>query len=387
MMYIRLAIITTHPIQYYAPLFKLLHERGNITINVFYTFGANGTEKFDEGFDKIIKWDISFLDSYPFEWVSNVANTPSSAKFIGIKNPELINQIERWKPDAILVYGWAYHSHLQVLRHFKTKVPVFFRGDSTLLDDVKGFKTWFKTILKKWIYHHIDYALYTGSNNKAYFKKSGLKESQLIFAPHAIDNKRFSIRNPDKVNLIRESLGVEQNEVLILFAGKFEQKKDPLILLHAFSKLSLASVSLLFVGSGYLEERLHAESSGLNNVYFKGFQNQTEMPALYQACDLFCLPSRGPGETWGLAVNEAMACGKAILVSKKVGCAIDLVKPGKNGEIFNAGDLNDLTDKLKKMIGERRSGLSRMGQHSEEIIQTWDFETQVKAIEATLNEK
>jgi len=368
-------------------MFKLLHERGNITINIFYTFGARGTEKFDEGFGKIIKWDISFLDGYPFEWVSNIAHKPSSAKFKGIKNPGLISQIEQWKPDAILVYGWAYHSHLQVLRFFKNKLPVFFRGDSNCLDDVKGLKTVVKEILKKWIYKHIDYALYTGSHNKAYFKKLGLKESQLIFVPHAVDNERFAVLNLAKAKSVRENLGLKQNDILILFAGKFEQKKDPLILLQAFSELTAPSVSLLFVGSGHLEETLKAESKKSSNVHFWEFQNQSEMPAIYQACDLFCLPSQGPAETWGLAVNEAMACGKAILVSDRVGCAIDLVEQGKNGEIFRAGDLSDITAKLKRMVREGKVGLSRMGQRSQEIIQTWNFGTQVTTIETSLHEK
>ena len=384
---IRLAIITTHPIQYYAPVFKLLHERGNITINVFYTFGVNGTEKFDEGFDKIIEWDISFLNGYPFEWVSNTANTPSSAKFKGIRNPGLISQVEQWKPNAILVYGWAYHSHLQVLHFFKNKLPVFFRGDSTCLDDVKGPKTIVKDIFKTWIYKHIDYALYVGSQNKAYFKKLGLKESQLIFVPHAVDNERFAMSDLAKVKLTRENLGLKQHDVLILFAGKFEQKKDPMILLRAFSELNMPSVSLLFVGSGYLEETLKAESEKSGNVHIWGFQNQSEMPGIYQACDIFCLPSKGPAETWGLAVNEAMACGKAILVSDRGGCAIDLVEQGKNGEIFKAGNLNDLTDKLKGMVSEGKVGLSRMGRYSQEIIQAWNFGTQVKTIEASLHEK
>ncbi|MNI79776.1 UDP-D-galactose:(glucosyl)lipopolysaccharide-1,6-D-galactosyltransferase [compost metagenome] len=122
-----------------------------------------------------------------------------------------------------------------------------------------------------------------------------------------------------------------------------------------------------------LEERVK------RRIHFLDFQNQTAMPVVYQACDLFCLPSQGPGETWGLAVNEAMAAGKAVLVSDKVGCAADLVKPMINGAIFKSGDLADLKQKLKTLT-ENKTKLAQMGLASHQIIQDWSFEKQVKAI-------
>jgi glycosyltransferase involved in cell wall biosynthesis len=57
---------------------------------------------------------------------------------------------------------------------------------------------------------------------------------------------------------------------------------------------------------------------------------------------VFVLPSKGPGETWGLSVNEALACDRPVLVSNKCGCAVDLVVPGENGLIFEAGNRGSL---------------------------------------------
>ena len=108
------------------------------------------------------------------------------------------------------------------------------------------------------------------------------------------------------------------------------------------------------------------------------------MPVVYQACDLFCLPSRGPGETWGLAVNEAMAAGKAILVSNKVGCAIDLVEPTKNGETFESGNELDLLAKLNSLTYKPEL-LRNMGDYSKKIIQNWTIEKQATSILTTLN--
>lgn len=377
----KLAIITTHPIQYYAPLFKLLQQRLNIM--VYYTWGEDSVKKHDPGFGRVIKWDVDLLEGYNYQWADNIAADAGSHHFKGIVTPGLISQIEAFKPDALLVFGWAYQSHLKVMRYFKGRIQVCFRGDSTLLDERPGFKNLLRSVFLKWVYRHVDHAFYVGSNNKAYFKKYGLKEQQLSFAPHAVDNNRFGLARPDEVNALRQGLGLTETDIVILFAGKLEEKKDPELLLTAFLKLNKPGVHLLLVGNGVLEQRLKTKASGCANVHFIDFKNQQDMPVIYQACNLFCLPSKGPGETWGLAVNEAMACGKAILVSDKVGCAADLVARGENGEIFRSGDVDDLLRCLTKLT-KNSDLLTAYGNRSKNIIASWNFEQTVLAIETYL---
>ena len=380
----KLAVVTTHPIQYYAPLFKLLQQQ--VDLVVFYTWGEQSVKKHDPGFDKTIEWDVDLLDGYNYQWVVNTAGKPGSHHFKGIVTPGLIRQIDTFKPDALLIFGWAYQSHLKVMRHFKGRVPVWFRGDSTLLDEKPGLKSWLRSLLLKWIYSHVDHAFYVGVNNKAYFKKYGLKEQQLSFAPHAIDNNQFAVDRTTDVAALRQSLGIKHEDIVILFAGKFEEKKDPLLLLNAFLRLNKPGAHLLFAGSGILQQQLTTTASGNTNVHFIDFQNQQHMPVVYQTCDLFCLPSKGPAETWGLAVNEAMACGKAILVSNKVGCAIDLVKPDKNGDIFESDNADDLLQALTKLTASK-SLLSEYGRQSKTIIAPWNFEQIASAIKTRINEK
>jgi glycosyltransferase involved in cell wall biosynthesis len=375
----RLAIITTHPIQYYAPVFKLLNEHENIDVKVFYTWGETAKEKFDPGFGKQVKWDVPLLDGYPYEWVENTSPDPGSHHFKGIINPGIINQIKSYQPNAILVYGWAYNSHFKVMRYFKGKVPVYFRGDSTLLDEQTGFKSFLRWLRLRWVYSYIDGAFYVGTNNKAYFKKYGLKEGQLTFAPHAVDNEKFAQGAAVNVLELRQSLGIGAGETIILFAGKFEPKKSPRLLLDAFLNLKVVGVHLLFVGNGILENTLKTMATGNKNVHFVDFQNQSAMPGIYQACNLFCLPSAGPGETWGLAVNEAMAAGKPVLASDKVGCAIDLVIPGLTGDIFESQNLHDLSNKLEKLINHKTE-LGLLGINAKNKIQDWSFRNQGDAI-------
>lgn len=379
----KLAIISTHPIQYYAPVFQLLAKQ--CSIKVFYTLGESGLKNsYDPGFKKSITWDIPLLSGYDYTFVENIAKVPSSHYYKGIDNPTLIAEIENFQPTAILIYGWSYKSHLKAIRYFSGKIALWFRGDSNLLDEKPGLKKYARHFFLTWLYRHIDKAFYVGSANKAYYEAFGLKAKQLIFAPHAIDNDRFSQDRSQEVQHLRDSFHLKKDEYLIVFAGKFEPTKNPEILLTAFVELNKTNVHLLFVGNGLLETHLKSQVSNLKalKIHFMDFQNQSQIPVVYQACDLFCLPSTG--ETWGLAVNEAMASGKAILVSDRVGCSTDLVKEGVNGAIFKAGNIISLKKKLAALV-ENPEHLNEMGKQSANEIKKWTIEKQAQTIINELN--
>lgn len=398
-----LAIITTHPIQYNAPFFKLLTERGKVRLRVFYTW-PQAIEGFDDpDFGKQIKWDIPLLDGYDWEAVQNVAKNSSSKRWSGIDCPTLVDRIKAFEPDAVMVYGWNLKSHFKAMRHFKGKVPVWFFGDSTLLDERPGLKKILRRLWLTWVYRHIDKAFYVGTNNKAYFKAHGIKDDQLVFFPHAVDNERFfdseEKQYEKKAMEWRKRLGYHETDIVILFAGKLEAKKNPLILLEAIHQINQSDwqpfnsttqqinksttqpLNLLFIGNGPLESELKARAKGLNYVKFLPFQNQSEMPVVYRLGDVFCLPSQGPGETWGLAVNEALACGLPVLVSDKVGCAPDLVKSVKNGEWFLSNDSEDILNKLKVISNTNRLKIRDEIIHS---ISGWNFRAKCEALEAEL---
>jgi glycosyltransferase involved in cell wall biosynthesis len=211
-----------------------------------------------------------------------------------------------------------------------------FRGDSTLLDEKKGLKTFLRRRFLNWVYRHVDIALYVGSNNKQYFRVHGLKEKQLLPALHAIDNERFSHLTSEQQQFIQEKrteLKINPTDFVVLFAGKLEEKKNPFFLLELSKRTNDPQIIFLFTGNGHLEEELKARSKNDCRIKFLNFQNQSMMPAVYSLGNVFLLPSKGPGETWGLAANEAMASGLPVLLSTKAGGAIDLVKD--NGQVFD----------------------------------------------------
>lgn len=383
----KLAIVSSHPIQYNAPMFKLLSERGVVQIRVFYSWGIQSQkEKFDPGFQRTIKWDIPLLQGYEYEFLENISKDPGSHHFNGIINPSLNAKIEAWGAEAVLIFGWSFKSHLAAMRYFKGRIPVYFRGDSTMLDNISLLKRWIRRLFLRWVYTNIDKALYVGEANKIYFRKHGVKDRQLVFAPHAIDNTRFARRedNVAQANRFRENLGIPLNALVFLFAGKFEDKKGVMNLLVAFGRLNCENAHLVLVGNGELEDELKKMAKGNMKVHFMNFQNQSMMPAVYQIGDVFVLPSEGPGDTWGLAVNEAMAAGKAVVVSDVCGCAVNLVNPGVNGYIFSCGNRAELQSILQQFCDDPELAV-KLGIAGLELIAGYNFEGVCKAIELLMN--
>lgn len=370
----RLAIVTTHPIQYNAPWFRLLAESGEVTLRVFYTWEQSQTnEKYDPGFGKVISWDIPLLDGYDYKFVKNVSADPGSHHFKGIDNPTLINEIKEWNPDCLLVIGWPFKSHLACMRYFKGKIPVLFRGDSTLLDEQGGYRKILRRVILKYIYSYIDYAFYVGSNNREYFLKHGINEDELWYVPHAIDNERFEGKGneyEERARNWRKELGIAETELVLLFAGKLEDKKNPGFMLQLLHALNDPRFRVVIVGNGHLEQQLKKEAADNERILFLDFQNQNTMPVVYRLGDIFILPSNGPDETWGLAINEAMACERSVIATNKCGGAIDVIKD--NGAIISPGDVMGTVAYIRKVTASA-DGLRKAGARSKQIIADFSF--------------
>ena len=201
----KLAIVCSHPVQYHSPIFREITIRDRVTLKVFYTQSID-TAVFDRGFDQEVSWDIPLLEGYNYEFVKSGT---------GVANQNLVQSIKEWAPNAILVFGWSIPGHLAVMRFFKGRVPVWFRGDSTLLNETFGIRKVIRRLYLTWVYHFVDHAFYVGSNNKEYFLKHGLSENQLSFAPHAIDNERFGGEGMQDYERVakewRYSLGIQDN--------------------------------------------------------------------------------------------------------------------------------------------------------------------------------
>ncbi|MEJ8816949.1 glycosyltransferase family 4 protein [Lacibacter sp. H407] len=377
----RLAIITTHPIQYNAPLFRLLHERQHIAVKVFYTWGQSKEQVYDAKFGMKRSWDIPLLEGYDYEFVKNISGKPDSNRFFGVINPGLIKQLKEAQFDAILVYRWSLFSHLRILRSFGGYPKLLFRGDSHLLHvQNRGFKVFVKKRLFRLVYGRVDKALYVGEHNKAYYLHYGIRQEQLAYAPHSIDNERFSMdadKRETNARVEREQLSIPDNCIVFLYAGKFYEVKQLQLLLTSFQQLKGEHYRLLLVGNGEQEEQLRAAAASDDRILFQAFRNQSEMPTLYRVGDIFVLPSKS--ETWGLGVNEAMACGRPAIVSDACGCAPELIIDGETGFVFRSGDGLSLLQVMEKF--DDRGIAREMGKNAFAYIQKFSLERVAEVVE------
>ncbi len=338
----RLAIVTSHPIQYYAPWFRCLAAELTLDLRVFYLWNFGVTPQHDPGFKTVLEWDIPLLDGYAHEFVPNHSSRPGTDHFWGLWNPSLLSRVREFHPDAVLLIGYNYAGMLGFIARTGS-LPLIFRGDSHRL---AAASSPLKTALIRAIYQRFAAFLPVGQANTDYFRAHGVPAQKMFLCPHCVDNDRFAA--PPSIDF-RKTWGISPEEHVILFVGKLEPKKRPLDLLASFQTAALPGATLVFVGSG--DAALCRQIQG-QNVRVIPFQNQSNMPSVYAAADLLVLPSEGNGETWGLVVNEAMAAGKPVIVSSHVGCGPDLVLPGKTGWIFPAGDSLGLARCLTEALSD-----------------------------------
>jgi glycosyltransferase involved in cell wall biosynthesis len=386
----RLAVLTSHPIQYQAPLYRLLAAQSDIDLTVFYCSDHGLTPYFDAGFGQAVQWDVPLTEGYHSVFLRNLSPKPDVSRFWGVLNPGIVPALLRGRYDALLVQGWMRSSFwIGMAAAWLCGIPVIMRGESNLLRPVTGWKAIVKRMLLKSLFRRTAAFLAIGKYNREFYRHYGVDGERILTAPYAVDNALFQqsaaihLRRRDE---IRRELGVSLDSVVILFTGKLCDSKRPLDLLEAFMRIPPElNAALVYVGEGELrpqiEERIRERR--LRNVFLAGFQNQTQLPKFYALADIFVLPSTC-AETWGLVVNEAMCTGLPVVVSDQVGSAGDLVREGYNGFTFEMGDVVELSNKLTHLVRDREAR-EKMGAASRQMISRWSFAENVEAIRECLS--
>jgi glycosyltransferase involved in cell wall biosynthesis len=354
---IRLAVIVSHPIQYYAPLYRRLAARGDVRLRVFFTWHSAGAPTLDRGFQRAFKWDVPLTEGYDWEYVPNASRDPGMHHFMGLRNPGLAARVLAWNPDAVHLTGYAWYSHLMALRTFSRRgLPVLFRGDSHLLDGAGSGMRWHaKKALLSRVFAWPAAFLCVGTANRAYYEAFGVEPERLHPCPHSIDVGHFANNGEEAeahARAWRAELGICGDCTVLLFAGKFEAKKRPVELMQAVRAIARPDLVLVMVGDGELAGEVRRMADADPGRYrVVPFQNQSRMPVVYRLGDLFVLPSSF-GETWGLGANESLACSRPVLLSTRVGCAADVVDESC-GAIFAADDWDDFARVLERLLSDR----------------------------------
>jgi glycosyltransferase involved in cell wall biosynthesis len=373
---VHVAVLNSHPIQYFAPLYRFLHASNDISLTALYATNHSLRGGLDPGFGQRVAWDIDLLSGYHALFVGPAATRRTPGGFFSLVVPEIWREVRSGKYDVLWLHGHSYAMNLIALLAAKSRgMPVLMRSETHL-----GLpRTWAKRVLRSLVmrvlYSLCDCCLPIGTENRRFYESLGVAKAKLHLVPYAVDNDRLepaSRLSPPERATARSAFGLDPEAFVILYVAKFSRRKHPEHLLRAVSLLKNRGcrMTVLMVGSGELEASLRelAQREGID-VVWAGFRNQSELPPIYGLSDVFVLPSEG--EPWGLAVNEAMCAGLPIIATDSVGCAADLIQE-TNGFTYPVGDIPRLAAALERVFLGR--GLrARLGADSRRIISHWSY--------------
>jgi glycosyltransferase involved in cell wall biosynthesis len=350
-MAIRLAWVMTHPVQYYSPWFRQIAEScPEIDLRVLYGVSPSAEQQ-GIGFGVGFTWDQPLLDGYSCKVMRSMRPNESLDRFTGLDVPELAAELRAFAPQVVLIPGWNSRLLVSTLwRCFRAGIPTLYRGESHLLGLRSRLRRVARAAVTPLLLRLYSGYLRIGRRAGEYLRHFGAPAERTWDSPYAVDNQRLS-READAARDQRESerhaLGFGPEDFVVVFSAKLLAKKRPADVIRAVARLG-DPYRLLVIGSGVEEDacrRLTAEL-GVRAAWL-GFVNQSQIASRYLLGDCLVLPSGN--EPWGLVVNEAMAVGLPAVVSDSVGCAADLIVPGRTGEQYRSGDIEDLGRALARV--------------------------------------
>jgi glycosyltransferase involved in cell wall biosynthesis len=392
----RLAILVSHPIQYFSPLYRRLAREPEIDLTVYYCSLQGAEEVFDAGFGRQVKWDVPLLDGYRYVALPNWRRNVALGSFVSLINPGMIGELRRNRYDALWVHGYSFVTHLVAI--FVARflgIPVFYRAESSLVHDQLNPRPrsirLLKTAFLRSLFKNVSAFLAIGTLSAEFYRHYGAPPEKIFKVPYTIDNEYYMTRAGAaraQQTALRRDLGIAPDAVAFVFAAKLIAEKRPLEVLDAYARTSCPDKALVIAGEGALRSVMEARVAAdkIPGVHFLGFVNQSELPRIYGISDVFLRPDGVGKGDWGLTINDALASGLAVISSDQIGASFDLVRDGENGIVVRFGDWSGVVAAMQRMAADPRL-CRRMGERSLEIISRWSNEECVAGVLAALRSR
>ena len=370
-----LAVVSSHPIQYHAPVYRALQTQFGVPVTAVYGSDFSVVGYRDREFGVDFAWDTDLLSGYTSIFLSQIAS--GGARSVeNVRASGVGRALRRIRPRAVLLIGYSLALYRAAFWHAqRLRLPVLFRAEVTDHAQARGrIKSVLRDQALRFLYLRCSALLYIGQRSQTHYRRLGCPDEKLFFSPYCVDTTPFQLDEAARERLrstTRAELHLADDQHAILFCGKLSARKGPDLALQAIRRVPTdlrERTTLVFLGDGEMRFALQtlASEPPAVAVRFLGFQNQQMLSQYYHAADLLVLPSR-QGETWGLVVNEALHHGIPCLVSDAVGCAPDLIQAGITGETFQSGQVDDLTGALMRalQIPDGEAYRARCRQHVE----------------------
>lgn len=338
----RLVIITEIISPYRIPLFNALTRRGDVDFHVLFL--AETDPELRQW--KVYKEEIRFSYQVLRSWRKRIGNHNV------LLNAGVVRALEDARAEVILCGGYNYVASWQSLFWARLRgIPFFLWSESGVRDLRTGRPI--VEFLKAEFLRQCNGFVVPGRSAREYLRSLKIREEIIFTAVNAVDNDLFA-NGGDYAHAnerrLREELGLPPR--YFLFVGRLVSEKGVFELLSAYAKLEKSlreKVGLVFVGDGSCRQMLEQQASQVapGTIKFIGFAQREQLPTYYALAKMLILPTYT--ETWGLVVNEAMACGLPIVLSQAAGCAADLVTDNWNGLVVPARNELPLTSAMRTL--------------------------------------
>ena len=378
----KVAIIAPTCFYYQVDLFRELDLHPKIDLKVYFC----SDEALDGGdirrqFKTDHNWgeEESLLEGYEYQFLKNYSPFPSYLKWpFGLLNIGIWSELRKKKPDAVVLMSWMNPTWwLAIIACLMYKIPFFYLTDSNVQTEPNKPRliSWAKQLaLGKFLFKAASGFLSAGETNKQMYQYYGVPEGKLI--PFAFSWGYQRLRDvadeyKAKKSLLRNELGIPENDFVALYCGRLSYEKNPDLLLKAFHGIDRKGKSLIYVGDGILRSSMedYVKENEVDSVRFFGFQNRVQIPKYYAVADALILPSRR--EATGGVINEAMAFGLPVIISDQVGFGVDFVIHGTNGYIFPVENSDELGKYIQQISDLPNDVMQAMGVKSQKIMDDW----------------
>lgn len=282
--------------------------------------------------------------------------------------------LERFDPRMVIVSGYLARGYQVAMRWCRARgVPFCLRSASNIYADYH--KGWLRYVVRRyrlggWV-RWADQCLVTGTYNRRFWQRYGMKPSQEGWFPQWIDYGLFRQGRELRARRdeLRQQFGIKP-ELALFTAGRILPLKKIDLLCEALLRLD-DRVGLVVAGHGvhepYLRET-YASRLG-ERLMFVGDVEPRDLPQWYAATDVYALAS-GERDMWGHVITESATSGMPILIHYKTGAAGDLVHNERNGFVLRSFDPADWAAALQRFLDQPEL-LQEMGAESARIADDW----------------
>lgn len=345
----RIAIVFSHPVQYFVPLFRMLAKEPDVELKLFFATEVGIRPVVDPGFGVPVVWSIPLTEGYEHEFLPR-AGEIDSVGFWQVRNPGVGRALAAFRPDAVILHGYALVTMLKGLAWCTLhRVPALMIADSSADQVPPGVRRWVKYRIIPRLLARYSGLLLWGERSEDHFAGFGYPRERLHRVPNMMDESFWAARKA-RAEIraeIRAELGIGADAFVVMTSGKLQPHKRVADAVEALARPAVAAASrrtvLMVAGDGAERGALEALAAARGvDVRFLGFVNLDRLPRIYAAAD--ALVHASEFEPFGVVMSEAAALGLPLIVSDKVGAVgrTAIARPDENTLLYPCGDVDAL---------------------------------------------